>query len=470
MPSLASASVRQRLLSFRMQCFLPSLYKACSEHTKAYKCFAENLQTDHMKQVFSNNATPTLVHIFFILTLFQILGHPYSTVCSEDPSSISLGNNTPTQHWFVFVFSRSFRFRVRIVHRPLAVGHNSSHIQGNDKGLNQKLDDYPYHPVANHCHLEHSTGFESSTPRHLLLLNKSKCHGFIAPRKYTDEYQFSAPATASVLASKFKLDASTLSEPTTSTGAPPPKEAPPLGLYGALRASQALACIAAATISNTHSFYSFLYSYYIYSRKLEKNYTWLSEGVSQMDPLLNLREDTCKKIKQRMTQVPVLLIEGSPYSGKTSLVSILTMYFKSHNYDCDSFSFLAGGAPWDPSKSYTATKMIHFGSGSSATRLREGLIEFCLGGENLRGGAPWDPSKYPDDSIVIVDEVQKLYHNKDDPFWEWIKRNKTERGTHRILLFAAWGGENLRGEDSSTPLNLSYSAGEDNREVASPIG
>ncbi|PRP73436.1 hypothetical protein PROFUN_16676 [Planoprotostelium fungivorum] len=139
------------------------------------------------------------------------------------------------------------------------------------------------------------------------------------------------------------------------------------------------------------------------SRKLEKNYTWLSEGVSQMDPLLNLREDTCKKIKQRMTQVPVLLIEGPPYSGKTSLVSILTMYFKSHNYDCDSFSFLAGGALWDP-------------------------------------------SKYPDDSIVIVNEVQKLYHNKGDPFWEWIKRNKTERGTHRILLFAAWGGENLRGE------------------------
>ncbi|PRP75212.1 hypothetical protein PROFUN_15854 [Planoprotostelium fungivorum] len=29
------------------------LYKACSGHTKAYKCFAENLQTDHRKQAFS---------------------------------------------------------------------------------------------------------------------------------------------------------------------------------------------------------------------------------------------------------------------------------------------------------------------------------------------------------------------------------------------------------------------------------
>ncbi|PRP76215.1 hypothetical protein PROFUN_15209 [Planoprotostelium fungivorum] len=36
-----------------MQCFLPSLHKACSEHTKAYKCFAENLQTDDRKQAFS---------------------------------------------------------------------------------------------------------------------------------------------------------------------------------------------------------------------------------------------------------------------------------------------------------------------------------------------------------------------------------------------------------------------------------
>ncbi|PRP73601.1 hypothetical protein PROFUN_16597 [Planoprotostelium fungivorum] len=34
---------QQRLLSFSLQCFPPSLYRACSEHTKAYKCFAENL-------------------------------------------------------------------------------------------------------------------------------------------------------------------------------------------------------------------------------------------------------------------------------------------------------------------------------------------------------------------------------------------------------------------------------------------
>ncbi|PRP74824.1 hypothetical protein PROFUN_09524 [Planoprotostelium fungivorum] len=36
-----------------MQQFPPNLYKACSEHTKAYKCFAKNLQTDHRKQAFS---------------------------------------------------------------------------------------------------------------------------------------------------------------------------------------------------------------------------------------------------------------------------------------------------------------------------------------------------------------------------------------------------------------------------------
>ncbi|PRP72749.1 retrotransposable element protein, partial [Planoprotostelium fungivorum] len=73
MPLLASASVRQRLLSFRMQCFPPSLYKACFGHTKAYKCFAENLQTDDRKQAFSMtglsspylpvvNAKPTAHH------------------------------------------------------------------------------------------------------------------------------------------------------------------------------------------------------------------------------------------------------------------------------------------------------------------------------------------------------------------------------------------------------------------------
>ncbi|PRP75208.1 hypothetical protein PROFUN_15850 [Planoprotostelium fungivorum] len=40
------------LLSFSVQKFPSSLYKACSGHTKAYKCFAENLQTDHRKQAF----------------------------------------------------------------------------------------------------------------------------------------------------------------------------------------------------------------------------------------------------------------------------------------------------------------------------------------------------------------------------------------------------------------------------------
>ncbi|PRP74601.1 hypothetical protein PROFUN_15876 [Planoprotostelium fungivorum] len=53
MPSLASASMKQRLLSFSVQQFPPNLYKACSGHTKAYKCFAKNLQTDLRKQAFS---------------------------------------------------------------------------------------------------------------------------------------------------------------------------------------------------------------------------------------------------------------------------------------------------------------------------------------------------------------------------------------------------------------------------------
>ncbi|PRP73776.1 hypothetical protein PROFUN_16525 [Planoprotostelium fungivorum] len=55
-PSLASASMRQRLLSFSVQQFPPSLYKACSDHTKAYKCFANNLQTDHRNQALSISA------------------------------------------------------------------------------------------------------------------------------------------------------------------------------------------------------------------------------------------------------------------------------------------------------------------------------------------------------------------------------------------------------------------------------
>ncbi|PRP73030.1 hypothetical protein PROFUN_16963, partial [Planoprotostelium fungivorum] len=52
MPSLASVSVRHRLLSFSVQQFPHNLYKSCSGHIKAYKSFLKNLQTDHRKQAF----------------------------------------------------------------------------------------------------------------------------------------------------------------------------------------------------------------------------------------------------------------------------------------------------------------------------------------------------------------------------------------------------------------------------------
>ncbi|PRP74211.1 hypothetical protein PROFUN_16296 [Planoprotostelium fungivorum] len=42
-----------QLRTVSVQEFSPRLYKACSGRTKAYKCFAENLQTDHNKQAFS---------------------------------------------------------------------------------------------------------------------------------------------------------------------------------------------------------------------------------------------------------------------------------------------------------------------------------------------------------------------------------------------------------------------------------
>ncbi|PRP75854.1 hypothetical protein PROFUN_14390, partial [Planoprotostelium fungivorum] len=41
------------LCLYEAQATIFYLYKACSEHTKAYKCFANNLQTDHRKQALS---------------------------------------------------------------------------------------------------------------------------------------------------------------------------------------------------------------------------------------------------------------------------------------------------------------------------------------------------------------------------------------------------------------------------------
>ncbi|PRP72888.1 hypothetical protein PROFUN_17108, partial [Planoprotostelium fungivorum] len=52
-PSVTSRMVWQ---DFEKQ-FPPNLYKACSGHTKAYKCFAKNLQTDLRKQAFKTVVT-----------------------------------------------------------------------------------------------------------------------------------------------------------------------------------------------------------------------------------------------------------------------------------------------------------------------------------------------------------------------------------------------------------------------------
>ncbi|PRP88947.1 putative gag/polymerase/env polyprotein, partial [Planoprotostelium fungivorum] len=72
MPSLASASMRHRLLSFSVQQFPPNLYKACSEHIKAYKCFAENLQTDHRKQAFKLRVWGRRLTPILALTVFSV--------------------------------------------------------------------------------------------------------------------------------------------------------------------------------------------------------------------------------------------------------------------------------------------------------------------------------------------------------------------------------------------------------------
>ncbi|PRP87270.1 hypothetical protein PROFUN_01532 [Planoprotostelium fungivorum] len=78
--------------------FLSSLYKACSEHTKAYKCFAENLQTDHRKQAFKFSKadhhnfeeTPDYRHDLYIHWSLRDVNYRYDSRALEKSSKLHL--------------------------------------------------------------------------------------------------------------------------------------------------------------------------------------------------------------------------------------------------------------------------------------------------------------------------------------------------------------------------------------------
>ncbi|PRP73301.1 hypothetical protein PROFUN_16807, partial [Planoprotostelium fungivorum] len=160
----------------------------------------------------------------------------------EHPSSIYLDNNTPDP-----------TFRVCIVHRPFAVGHTSSHLQGNNIRLNQKLDAY-LNPSLNTA-----TSNTLKTQPFLVMAGVDPYATFriSLQAKVSNNLPFGfqdpafAPLNSKIFAPKMSLNwpFGTLRQilpQLLQPGLILSKEPPPLGLYGALRASQALARIAAA--------------------------------------------------------------------------------------------------------------------------------------------------------------------------------------------------------------------------------
>lgn len=140
---------------------------------------------------------------------------------------------------------------------------------------------------------------------------------------------------------------------------------------------------------------------------------YTGEGLRLNDPVISFREPTCRQLVEA-SRGRIVLVKAPPYTGKTSLATLVDHHLRSKTEDHVLFlSFLS---------------------------YREGDL-----GEiwTRKTGKPWnewlDPSK---PTTLILDEVQILYRlGAEHPFWRRMKELLQQQHlTHlSIILFAAYG-------------------------------
>jgi energy-coupling factor transporter ATP-binding protein EcfA2 len=131
-----------------------------------------------------------------------------------------------------------------------------------------------------------------------------------------------------------------------------------------------------------------------------------------------LRADTIDIIDKKIQKCPVILIRAPPYSGKSSLASLLKNHYEEKKEKAYFLDFLAWSTESD--------------------------IEIYFE-EQLK--ISWKKLWNADKKYLILDETQIMYQYRDSPFWKMLKHitaseHKKNYKDLKIITFAAYGSPN----------------------------
>jgi hypothetical protein len=152
------------------------------------------------------------------------------------------------------------------------------------------------------------------------------------------------------------------------------------------------------------------------------------EGIDINDSLTVHREQTCDVLLQDLTQEHVILIRGPPFSGKTSLATLVFERAKRDTRFNHVVKFTMLINDW------TVSSTSHAGVSMS-------LQQLCTTND-------WRTSL--GNVLIIVDEIQVLYNERDSVFWSTIKliqQRDPNFNTMVVLMLGSYGGESVRGEN-----------------------
>jgi 6-pyruvoyl-tetrahydropterin synthase len=166
------------------------------------------------------------------------------------------------------------------------------------------------------------------------------------------------------------------------------------------------------------------------------------EGITDDSPLRLSRTEKCQQVSKLLGDKTVVLLRAPPYSGKSSLATLMRQCAPSYGY-----------------MAVYSISLLSFNNNSEMT-----LSEYF----NKQTGASLDdlflcqpPSRMDHKELVIIDETQKLYKKGNDMFWQQLKEHMNQdtrrNNACHFLLLSAYGESpmiNSSGLFTGTPIQF----------------
>ena len=163
---------------------------------------------------------------------------------------------------------------------------------------------------------------------------------------------------------------------------------------------------------------------------------WETEGINLDSPIITLRKPTCQKLyKIIMQEDSLILIKGTPFSGKSALAQLFVKFIKN-SYE-NTLYFIE-----TPLRNEQEQVDMEYTLKKTFNKTSEELYEYS---KSLK-----------DPLIIIIDEAQLIYQNHQK-FWDAIKKAR-KTSNIRVLCFSGYG-TNAPDTSISTPVHFTHNYG-----------